>query len=63
MVIENLFDHASSIMTVVSFITFIGILWWTFITRRSSDFDSAALLPFADDEAEAIANAKELSHV
>ncbi|MDC8757891.1 cbb3-type cytochrome oxidase subunit 3 [Janthinobacterium fluminis] len=51
MAIENLFDSASSVMTVVSFITFIGILWWTFIARRSSDFDTAAQMPFADDDA------------
>jgi cytochrome c oxidase cbb3-type subunit 4 len=51
--IEKLFDSASSIMTVVSFVTFIGILWWTFITHSNSDFDAAAQLPFADDEADA----------
>ena len=49
--VENLFDRASSIMTVVSFITFIGILWWTFSSKRRADFDSAAQLPFADDDA------------
>ena len=53
MAIEKLFDSASSIMTVVSFITFIGILWWTFITHRNSDFDAAAQLPFADEWADA----------
>ena len=58
MAIEKLFDSASSIMTVVSFITFIGILWWTFITHRNSDFDAAAQLPFADDFADAEAQAK-----
>ena len=57
MAIENLFDRASSIMTVVSFITFIGILWWTFITHRNSDFDAAAQLPFADDQADVEARA------
>jgi cytochrome c oxidase cbb3-type subunit 4 len=54
MAIENLFDSASSVMTVVSFTTFLGILWWTFVTRRSSDFDTAAQLPFADDAADII---------
>ncbi|MBH1981483.1 MULTISPECIES: cbb3-type cytochrome oxidase subunit 3 [Janthinobacterium] len=49
MAIENLFDSASSVMTVVSFTTFVGILWWTF-SRSNSDFDAAARLPF-DDEA------------
>jgi len=62
MAIENLFDSASSVMTVVSFITFIGILWWTFVSRRSSDFDAAARLPFADDDASATSGG-EASHV
>ena len=50
MAIEHIFDSASSVMTVVSFTTFIGILLWTFVARRGSDFDTAAALPFADDE-------------
>ena len=53
MVIENLFDRASSIMTVVSFITFIGIVWWSLSSKRRADFDAAALLPFADDDSAA----------
>ncbi len=59
--IENLFERASSIMTVISFVTFVGILWWAFISCRSSDFESAAQLPFADDDA--VANGVESSHV
>lgn len=57
--IDKLFDSFSSVMTVISFLTFIGILWWTF-SRRNSDFDSAALLPFADDDAP---QAQEKRHV
>jgi cytochrome c oxidase cbb3-type subunit 4 len=49
MTITTLFDNASSIMTVISLATFLGILWWTFGVKRSSDFDAAAQLPFADD--------------
>ena len=48
--IQDIFDKASSAMTVVSFLTFIGILWWTFIHHRSDDFDTAAQLPFADED-------------
>ena len=48
MAIDNL--NVSSIMTVVSFVTFIGILAWTFIMHRSSDFDTVARAPFADEE-------------
>ena len=50
--IQDIFDKASSAMTVVSFLTFIGILWWTFIHHRSHDFDTAAQLPFADEGAD-----------
>lgn len=52
MAIQHIFDSASSIMTLVSFITFCGILAWTFALRRSADFDAQAALPFADDEAD-----------
>lgn len=51
MSIDTIFDRASSVMTVLSFATFIGILLWTFLLRRGADFDDAAALPFADEEA------------
>ena len=47
---DSLFNHASSVMTVVSFITFAGILWWTYISHKETDFAAAAHLPFADEE-------------
>ncbi|HBZ05838.1 MULTISPECIES: cbb3-type cytochrome oxidase subunit 3 [Massilia] len=50
MAIEQIFDSASSVMTVVSFATFMGIVLWTFLLKRSADFDRAAALPFADDK-------------
>ncbi len=49
MALVDIFDHASSIMTLLSFITFVGILAWTFVLRRERDFADAAALPFADD--------------
>jgi len=49
MAIDNLFDRASSVMTVISFITFVGILWWTFISNKETDFAKAAHLPFDDE--------------
>lgn len=39
-----------SIITVVSFATFVGIVWWTYSGRRKAAFDEAALLPFSEDE-------------
>jgi cytochrome c oxidase cbb3-type subunit 4 len=53
MAIFTLFTDASSAMTVVSLITFLGILWWTFGLKRSADFDAVANLPFADEIADA----------
>ena len=49
MTLESLFNHASRIMTVISFITFIGIVWWAYSSRRKADFNTAAMLPFADE--------------
>lgn len=50
MAIEHIFDSASSVMTVVSFVTFLGIVLWTFVVKRGADFEKAAALPFADEE-------------
>jgi cytochrome c oxidase cbb3-type subunit IV len=50
MAIQHIFDTASSVMTVVSFITFVGILWWAFTPANRGNFDQAAGLPFADEE-------------
>ena len=63
--IAALFDSASSAMTVVSFLTFVGIIWWTFIRHKDRDFAAAAQLPFADDDAVAAPSAgkQEQRHV
>ncbi|MET0266883.1 MAG: cbb3-type cytochrome c oxidase subunit 3 [Duganella sp.] len=50
MAIDILFDQASSVMTVVSFTTFLGILWWTYIRHKETDFAKAAQAPFDDEE-------------
>ncbi|NRR29415.1 cbb3-type cytochrome c oxidase subunit 3 [Oxalobacteraceae bacterium] len=47
--IDIVFDKASSAMTVISFLTFIAILGWTFL-RSEDDFAAAASLPFDDEE-------------
>ena len=52
MVLQQMFDHASSVMTVISFTTFLGIVGWTYVLRKGSDFDTAAQLPFADEGGE-----------
>ena len=38
-----------SIVTVVSFIMFVGILHWTWFKRGAADFTEAANLPFEQD--------------
>lgn len=43
-----------SIMTVVSFATFIGIVWWAYGRGRHQRFDEAANLPFAEDEGDVV---------
>ena len=52
MAIEHIFDSASSVMTLVSFVTFLGILLWTFALRSNADFATQAALPFADEDEE-----------
>ena len=39
-----------SVVTVVSLLTFLGIVWWAFGKHSRRNFDEAAKLPFADDE-------------
>ncbi len=36
-------------VTVVSFLTFIGIIAWAYSRKSSADFDKAANLPFEQD--------------
>ena len=38
-----------SLATVVSFVTFIGIVRWAWSKRRAADFNDAANLPFQQD--------------
>lgn len=38
-----------SVMTLVSFLTFVGIVAWAWSKRNKSNFDEAAQLPFKDE--------------
>jgi cytochrome c oxidase cbb3-type subunit IV len=38
-----------SIVTVVFFVLFIGIVWWAYHKDNRSKFDQAANLPFEED--------------
>ena len=46
---EQLVTDARNVVTVISFLTFIGIVLWAYSGRRSADFETAANLPFADE--------------
>jgi cytochrome c oxidase cbb3-type subunit 4 len=61
--LEQIFDNASSIMTVISFTTFVGILVWTFALHRNRDFAAQAALPFADEAADNAQPSQEARHV
>ena len=50
--IEHIFDNASKVMTVISFITFAGIWVWAWIPRKQKDFAEAAMLPFTEKDEE-----------
>jgi len=39
-----------ALVTVVSFVAFIGIVYWAYAKRNRAKFDEAAQLPFLDDE-------------
>ena len=42
-----------SIVTVVSFVTFLGIVWWAYgIKANRQRFEEAARLPFSDEDPE-----------
>ncbi len=38
------------VITVVSFVVFLLIVWWAYSGRQKQRFDEAANLPFADDD-------------
>lgn len=38
-----------SLFTVLTFVCFIGIVWWAFSSRRKQAYDEAAQLPLEDD--------------
>jgi cytochrome c oxidase cbb3-type subunit 4 len=42
-----------SIITVISFLAFIGIVFWAYGSHQKPRFDEASRLPFADDEMQA----------
>jgi cytochrome c oxidase cbb3-type subunit 4 len=43
-------SDARSLVTVISMLTFIGIVLWAYSARRQSDFEEAAMLPFNEED-------------
>ena len=43
-------NDARSLITVLAFATFLGIVFWAFGRGRKAAFDEAAALPFTEDE-------------
>ena len=43
-------NELRTIITAVSFVLFLGIVYWAFNGRQKSRFEEAANLPFADDD-------------
>lgn len=48
--ITEVVSDARSIITVISILTFIGIVLWAYSVRRKNDFDEAAMLPFNEED-------------
>ena len=48
--ITDVVSDARSIITVISMLTFIGIVLLAYSTRRKNDFDEAAMLPFNEED-------------
>ena len=43
----EIYSTLSSVVTVISFVMFIGIVHWAWSSRRRDEFDRAARTPFA----------------
>ncbi len=57
----NIYGILGSAITVLSFLTFLGIVAWAYSSRRRGAFEEAANAPFAlpDDDGAAIGNEAE----
>lgn len=43
-------NFIGSVVTVVFFITFIGIIWWAYGNSRKARFEEDGQIPFEDDD-------------
>jgi cytochrome c oxidase cbb3-type subunit IV len=47
---EPFISDARSLITLVSFISFLGIVWWAYGARRKTGFEEAAMLPLTEED-------------
>lgn len=45
-------DEMRSLMTVIAFATFLGIVAWAWSSRKQQDFDAAARSVLAEDDSD-----------
>jgi cytochrome c oxidase cbb3-type subunit 4 len=45
-----------SLATVLAFLAFIGIFWWTYSSRNKQSFDDAANIPFREHPQHSVNN-------
>lgn len=50
MKLTDFFTDMQSLFTLLSFLTFAGIVFWAWSSKRRQDFDEAANLPFLDEQ-------------
>jgi cytochrome c oxidase cbb3-type subunit 4 len=60
MLIDVDINDLRTILTVASFLAFVGIVWWAYSGRRAASFDRAArsVLEEADDDMAQAANGR-----
>ncbi|HEX8956229.1 MAG TPA: cbb3-type cytochrome c oxidase subunit 3 [Burkholderiaceae bacterium] len=51
--IDQFFNNASVVMTVVSLITFVGILLWVYVLKSKRDYERDANMLFDENDLEA----------
>ncbi|MBV8634188.1 MAG: cbb3-type cytochrome c oxidase subunit 3 [Burkholderiaceae bacterium] len=56
MSIDQFFHNASIVMTVVSLITFVGILLWVYVLKNKRDYERDANMLFDENDLEAQQN-------
>ncbi len=54
--LEQFFNNASIVMTVVSLITFLAILLWVYVLKSKRDYERDANMLFDEDDLEAQQN-------